>query len=92
MAKKLYEVTAKFYVMADNELGAEYPYSFELSNCTLDVFEAQSVDADWWDSIPFGGDDDRTCGQIFEQRKADIEAASGVGISGSKKEQSHGCC
>lgn len=65
---KLYEVNKKYYVMAEHDFEAEF-VDVSLCEPTVEVFEAESVDHDWWDSIPAGGDDDRTCGQILESQR-----------------------
>lgn len=74
--KKLFCVTIVVYVMAGNEsdakrIGAEY--------CAADSAEAyiaESVASEWYDYIPFGSDDDMTCGDILKaQRAADAEKA-----------------
>ena len=66
--KTLYEVEARWYVMAENKEDAEEirPSLLEVS---LSAIKAAGVDAEWGDSIPFGGDDDKTCGQIFKESK-----------------------
>jgi len=61
--KKLYEVEIRYYVMAENETEAEAIRTDD--GVTLEVNEAFTVDSEWWDTIPFGGDDDRTCGEIL---------------------------
>ena len=63
--KKLYEVRKLYYVLAEDELGAEccyVPYG-----ATAEVIEVNSVAANWLDLIPFGGDDDRTCREILRE-------------------------
>ncbi len=68
MTKKLYLVEKKAYVMAENELEAGVIDTGD--GASVEVLEALSVDSDWWDLIPFGGDDDNTCGQILTQQRA----------------------
>ena len=64
--KKLYEVTKRYYIMAENEIEAEY-YNIDFEGeASVDVVEATSVDSEWWDEIPFNSDDARTCGQILK--------------------------
>lgn len=69
MAKQLFEVTKTYYVMAEDEQEAN-DFKPELDGCDSEAFPAESVNATWWDSLPFGGDDDRTCGQIITEKKA----------------------
>ena len=61
---KLFQVTKKWYVLADNEDEVEV-VDVSLCEPTVEVNEAHYVDSDWWDAIPAGGDDDKTCGEIF---------------------------
>lgn len=68
MTKQLYFVERRAYVLASSELEAEV-IDTGLGD-TVEVSKASTVDSDWWDSIPFGGDDDRTCGQILTESKA----------------------
>ena len=64
--KKLYEVTKRYYVMAENEMEAEcINISFE-GEATVEAVVATSVDTDWFDAIPFNSDDALTCGQILK--------------------------
>ena len=63
--KKLYEVTKLYYVLAEDELEAEYTDAGH--GATTEVIEVNSVAAAWLDLIPFGGDDDRTCREILKE-------------------------
>ena len=63
---KLFEVVRKFYVMAETESDAELFQPLDALSCTNDVYEAKTVDSEWWDAIPFGSQKgDETCGQIL---------------------------
>ena len=73
---KLYEATIKYYVLAEDEEDARsLPPHFDTVDCVTELEEATTVDAEWWDSLPFCTDprledDEKTCGQILtEQRK-----------------------
>lgn len=71
MAKKLHEVTLKVYVMAENERDAfNAATNIDVHHCFDDaeIFPAESVDSNWWEAVPFGGDDDRTCGEILSNK------------------------
>jgi len=64
--KKLYEVTKRYYIMAETVFEAEcINIDFE-GEATASTVEATSVDSEWWDEIPFNSDDARTCGQILK--------------------------
>lgn len=73
MGKKLFEVHAEvtFYVLAENdvkalmlaeEVGNNYELSYEIST-------VQHVNAEDWNSVPYGSEDGQTCGQIMEEIK-----------------------
>jgi len=69
--KKLYEVQATTYVMAENEFEAvdvlnDFETEIDIADC--EVFEAGSIPRRWTDAIPWGGDDDKTCGEIIGSR------------------------
>jgi hypothetical protein len=66
--KKLYEVTVTYYVMAESEDEAECVDTLH-GDTTKEVERATSVDELWWHAIPFGGDDDRTCGVILQAER-----------------------
>ena len=66
--KRLYEVEAKWYVMAEDE-GAAQRVIPELGSCSVFAIEATSIDADWTGAIPFEADDDRTCLEILKARE-----------------------
>ena len=64
--KKLYEVTKRYYIMAENKIEAEfYNIDFE-GEASVEAVVATSVDTDWFDAIPFNSDDALTCGQILK--------------------------
>ena len=67
MAAKLYEVNLKYYVLAEDEQEAGYVL-IDVACCDKDIGEAKSVDAAWYDALPFTssmGESDRTCGEIL---------------------------
>ena len=62
--KKLFEVHLKYYALAEDEHEA-LSMRIDKAACTHGVIEAHTVDADWWNALPWGDDDnDRTCGEI----------------------------
>ena len=64
--KELYKVTVEYYVMAEDEKDAESIYPNHIQNCTVFAYRAgQCCCLDWWDAIPFGSEDNRTCGDII---------------------------
>jgi len=67
--KQLYEVERTFYVMAEDESDAETFQPNDAQECTNEVSLATTVDAGWWDAIPFNSDDDRTCGEILKGQR-----------------------
>ena len=66
--KKLFEVEVKYYVMAESPSKATSVH-IHPDECTTDAQEAESVDSEWWSSLPYGGDDGRSCGQILTDQK-----------------------
>lgn len=64
--KKLFVVSYTAYVMAEDVEAAKYVH-IDTDNSDIEVSQATSVDHIWWDAIPFGSDDDRTCGQIIQE-------------------------
>ncbi len=69
---KLFEVVRTFYVMAEDEAEAESYQPRDPLACTNEVYEAKTASMEWWNAIPFGEQgDDRTCGQIIEELKAE---------------------
>lgn len=74
--KKLYEVEIKVYVMAEDKEDALYIASRECQPEEAEAYEAESVDALWWKSIPYGSDDDKTCGEIIGEMIAAAKAES----------------
>ncbi len=80
--KKLYEVEAKWYVMAESQEEAESGCGINLDGCTIVAYLAKGVDADWRDAIPFGKEiEGRTCSRILKE--ATTEPASGRGTTES---------
>ncbi len=67
--KTLFRIQRTWYVMAEGRACAEGMYIPLTCEPTEELEEATSVDADWRDAIPEGGDDDRTCGQILKEQK-----------------------
>ena len=68
MKKKLYEVQMSVYVMAENEVLAHSVatgYDVEISIEDCEIFEATAVPQPWFDSIPYGSDDDKKCREIL---------------------------
>ena len=64
--KRLFEVEALYYVMAESEIEAEEIRPVDISLCSRTAVETKSVNSEWFDAIPFNADDDRTCGQIIK--------------------------
>ena len=73
---EMYEVTFTAYVMAEDPQGAldvlvdEAVVSSD-SGMSVDVRVASSVDAEWWDSYPFGGEE-RACGELIAEHGAGL--------------------
>ena len=65
--KKLYEIEARWYVMAEDEEEAQSIKPTDIATCSVFAIEPISIDADWYNAIPFNSDDDRTCGQILKE-------------------------
>lgn len=68
--KKLYELTFTAYVIAEDEQGALDALADDCvvssdSGMTVETRQATLVDAGWWDSLPFGGDGETTCGTLI---------------------------
>lgn len=63
--KKLYEVNRKFYVMAEDESEAENYTPMDSLCCSNEVWLATSVDSEWWNALPFNGDDDIPCKDLI---------------------------
>ena len=56
---KLFEVTMKFFCVAEDELEAEHLYY--LDGADIEAVEAVSAPLEWMDAIPFGNqNDDKT--------------------------------
>jgi len=64
--KKLFEVEARYYVMAEDKLEAENIDPKDIGACSVYAVEAKKgeIDASWVNAIPFNSSDDRTCKQI----------------------------
>lgn len=67
--KKLYEVTTRVYVMAVDADEACEAVSFRLSSEEFQAHPATGYDHEWADCRPYGGDDDRTVAQIWQDQK-----------------------
>lgn len=67
MISKLEQVEARWYVMEENEKEAE-SIRPDWGSYGVLATQASSVDCDWADSIPFGGDDDKTCSEILAEQ------------------------
>ncbi|MCJ7829358.1 MAG: hypothetical protein MUP81_06430 [Dehalococcoidia bacterium] len=65
--KQLYEVAIYYYVMAENTEEAKTIKPDFLSDCTIFAHKTKTIRNDWWECIPFGSDDDKTCGQIVQE-------------------------
>ena len=68
--KKLYEVEIKVYVMAEDAEEAAQIAVTDCQDTEAEAFLANSVDSEWFDVIPYGGDDDTTCGEILKSQRA----------------------
>ena len=69
--KRLYRVEAHYYVMAGGELEAVLIRP-DVDCCPRLAEAVSNVDSEWYDAIPFGGDDDRTCGEILQQQNEEL--------------------
>lgn len=82
MTKLLYGVEITVYVMAEDEDEAK---SLAVTNCEEDNAEAwqafSSVASEWSNAIPFGADDNMTCGDILKLQRA---RSTPVGMPASK--------
>ena len=69
--KRLFEIEARAYAYAETEAKAIRALQFEASlhDMTFEASETSSVDADWWDAIPYGGEDNRTCAQLLQAQE-----------------------
>lgn len=67
--KKLYVVTATYYVAADSEGEAEMvtPDVTASDVSAEEVESAADIDPAWWDAFPFGGDENLACKDYFEE-------------------------
>ena len=75
--KRLYDVEIRVFVMAEDEEEARQIATRECQPEEADAEEAGSVDVFWWDSIPYGSDDDKTCGKIMAEMRAAAKGAGG---------------
>jgi len=75
--KRLYEVEIRVYVMAENEQDALQIAARECQPEEAEAEEAGSVDSLWWKSIPYGADDDKTCGEIMGEIIAEARGEAG---------------
>ena len=67
--KKLYELTIKAIVLADDELDAEHT-KIDPSAADTEVIEVNNVDESWLDILPFCDDprvEEKTCREILNQ-------------------------
>lgn len=69
--KKLYRVDVYYFVMASSEKMA-LAVRPTLGDCSRQAQIAGSVPVDWWDAIPFGSEDDSTCGEILQDQKGTV--------------------
>lgn len=74
--KRLYRVTVMFMVLAENETAAEYAEQYP-DGASVEVEMANSVPSDWRDAIPYGGDDNRTCGEILREMSEEHRQTAG---------------
>ncbi len=68
--KKLYCVEITVMVMAENEDEAAEIAAREATSENCEAMIASSVSSEWHDAIPFGSDDDATCGEVLERQRA----------------------
>ena len=66
--KKLYYVQITVMVMADSCAEAAEVAAREATSEDCDAMIATSIPWDWNDAIPFGSDDDATCGAVLERQ------------------------
>ena len=92
MAKKLFEVepSGSIYVMAEDadEAADTARHECEKSDITWDAHEVApmmvdgkpliAIYAEWEKAIPYGGDDDKTVGEIVAEMRARIKEAEAV--------------
>ena len=65
--KRLYLIEARYYVMAEDRIEARHIIPDSISASIIFVSEVDKVDADWLDAIPYGGDNDKVCGEIIQE-------------------------
>lgn len=69
MTKRLYQVVITCYVMAEDENDA---CGVAVDNCLsteAEAWGADGVDAEMWDTVPYGETQGRTCGKILEEER-----------------------
>jgi len=69
MTKKLYHVEITVMVMAENETDAKLEAVSNADILDCEANSATSVASEWYDAIPWGETDDRTCGQILKAQR-----------------------
>ena len=62
--KRLYQVDATIYAWADDADEALLLMNAP-DGATLHAYEAAGVEDEWWYAIPFGAEDNRTCGKLL---------------------------
>ena len=71
--KKLYEVKIRLYVMAEDEdeaIAVAFGPDADRWSCDVEFCEPGSFYAHWENSIPFNSDDEKTVGQVFQERRS----------------------
>lgn len=78
MAEKwLFEIEIRAYAYAEDEETAIEAFEQGvgyLDGVSLKADKTDSVDADWWDALPFGEAGHHTCGQILQAQREAEEA------------------
>ena len=76
--KRLYRVEGLAYAWAVTGAQGICAVQFEASlhDMTFEACETTSVDADWWDAIPYGGPEGRTCAQLLQAQREALAAAT----------------
>ena len=75
MTQKLFFVTVTYYAAADSASDCQY-VDPDLTASNVDAQEVEPtdiIDSDWKDSLPFGSDEDRTCGNWFGEEEEEEE-------------------
>ena len=71
--KKLYEVKIKLHIMAENEdeaISVAFGPDVDPWSCDVEVCEPGSAYAHCKNLIPLNSDDDKTVGQVFQERRS----------------------